>query len=75
MNSERLIVDRPIDARTDEQICKLPRDNFPASSCKWTAFIFGNEHIFLSAPHGKGGVEIPREQFDVICKWYMGVVP
>lgn len=70
----QLIVDKPIDAKTDEKICALPRDNFPASNGKWSILI-NPDHVFISAPKGETGFEIPRDQWDVICKWYMGVVP
>lgn len=65
---------KPIDAKTDDEICKLPRDNFPASTGKWTAFLQPHS-VSLHQPNGGGWVEIPREQWDVICKWYMGLVP
>lgn len=65
---------KPIDAKTTKQIAGLPRDNFPASIAKWTALLSEDE-VYLSAPRGAGGFSIPRDQFDVIVKWYMGIVP
>lgn len=68
---------KPIEARTWDEVCSLPRDNFPASSRVWTLMLSPESHeVHLHGPAGsKESVAIPRDEWDVMVKWYMGVVP
>ena len=61
---------RPYDAKTEDQICKLRRDNYPAESGVWSILI-GDDHVSLHQPGGGGFVVIPRDQFNTIVRWYM----
>lgn len=60
----------PINAKTETQICKLRRDNYPASGDVWSLLVSVGE-VSLHHPEGKGYVSIPRDQFDKIVRWYM----
>lgn len=71
------LIETPIQARTFDEVCKLPRDNFPASDRVWNLMLQPeNNAVLLIQPNAQGEtIEIPRDQWDVMVKWYMGIVP
>lgn len=63
---------KPIEAQTIEDICQLERDNYPDNNKAWS-ILMGVKHISLHSPSGESGwLEIPRDQFDAIVRWYVG---
>ena len=67
---------KPIDAKTDADICLLERDNFPDNNTGFS-ILMGTKHISLHFPPdfvaGEGRwLEFPRDEFDAIVKWYTG---
>lgn len=63
---------RPIDAKTDKQICKLRRDNL---STKEFWILLGEGEVTLAKQRNLAPAEvmlkIPRAQFDRLVRWYV----
>ena len=62
----------PKEAKTFEQICKLPRDNVESGDF---SIVLGSQEIYLAEQRPgedrKQHIEIPRLNFNALVKWYL----
>ena len=64
---------RPVDARTFDQICALPRDGFDGET--WWLSLDPDSVTVCQQKSGQastGRVRIPRRDFDGLIAWYTG---
>jgi hypothetical protein len=61
---------KPINAKSENTIGKLPRDNYPPEVGHWS-ILLSPDHVALHLPEGGGWAEIPRKEFDRLARWYV----
>jgi hypothetical protein len=70
------VVSRPIDARTEKQLCKLLSDNY-ATKNYW--ILHAIDHITIckqsSGSSAEEMMQIPRKDFNKLIEWYIKEQP
>lgn len=59
---------RPYDVKSEADIISMQSDNF-GEVAHWS-ILNHSGIVSIHAPHGRGYVEIPRDQFNAIIDWY-----
>lgn len=63
---------KPIEARTHDQICSIPRDHLDT---KYFWLLIETNRVILceqkTGEASKGSLSIPRAEFDRLARWYV----